>query len=113
MIIVILLQASHANAAKAAYHQLNGHIYDWNAHHMMPLGLRGVIYKDDNSRAVWNTRVLYAWYIEPLLDQNRCIQWFVPKTNCFKMLGLFNLLPHHCLLPEFTTDQHASEVCDK
>ena len=41
------------------------------------------------------------------------LQWFIPETNGLIFSGSFDLLPHHCLLPEFTPEQHANEVYDE
>ena len=48
-----------------------------------------------------------------MLDHYRCMQWFISQTHGIRISGLFDLLPQHYLLPEFTPDQHAHEVCDE
>ena len=77
---------------------------------MAPPGSRGIISKNPTSRDLWGTRGTDAWYSGPASDHYRLFNWFVPKTGGLCLSGSFDLFPQHCLLPEFTPDQHASEV---
>ena len=108
-----LLRTSHIDPSKSAYHQLNGHKYDWNSYIMAPPGTRAVIYEDPDSRTAWGARGTDAWYCGPSFDHYRNCIFYVPETRSFRTSGSFDLFPQHCLLPEFTPEQHAAEVQDE
>ena len=67
-------------------------------------------YEDPTSRDSWGTRDTDLWYIGPALDHYRLFNWYVPETGGLHLSGPFDLFPQHCLLPEFTQDQHARKV---
>ena len=90
VVTVSLLHASHINVGKSAYHQLNGHTYNWNVYPMAPSGHKGITYEDLTSRYYWGTRGTTAWYIGPALDQYRLFNWFVPETGDLCLSGSFD-----------------------
>ena len=52
-----ILRRSMINPTKSAFHQLNGHKYDWNAFPMAPPGTHAVIYISAEGRISWGARV--------------------------------------------------------
>jgi hypothetical protein len=62
-----LMQASRINLTKSAYEILNGP-YDWNRYPLAPLGCKAIVYKDGNSRGLWVSRGIDAWYLGPSKD---------------------------------------------
>ena len=53
VITLNILRTSHIDPTKSAYHQLNGHKYDWNAYPMAPPGTQARIYEDPDSSTSW------------------------------------------------------------
>lgn len=113
LITLNVLRTSRIDPTKSAYHQLHGKKYDWNAHPLAPPGSRAVIYEDPNSRTSWGTRGVDAWYCGPALDHYRNMSFYVPTTRSMRISGTYELFPQHCLFPQFTPDEHASEVFDE
>ena len=105
-----LVQMSRIDSSKSAYHQVHGHKFDWNRYPMAPPGTKAVIWLDPDEQTSWGTRGLDAWYCGPALDHYRNCIFYVPKTRSYRISTSFDLFPQHCMLPEFTPDQHANEV---
>ena len=105
-----ILQKSRINPTKSAYHQLNGHKYDWNVFPMSPPGTRALIYLDPDSHTPWGARGIDAWYYGPSLDHYCNCILYVPETRSYLISGSFELFPQHFLLSSFTPVQHATEV---
>ena len=113
VITINILRTSRIDPTKSAYHQLHGHRYDWTAHPLAPPGTRAVIYDSPESRRSWSPRGTDAWYCGPSLDHYRNDLFYCPVTNSYRTSGSFDLFPQHCLLPEFTPNQHSNEVYDE
>ena len=105
-----ILRRSRIDPTKLAFHQLNGHKYDWNAFTMAPPGTRAVIYISVEGHTSWGTRGIDVWYCGPSMDQYRNCILFIPETGSYRISGSFDLFSQHCLLPEFTPIQHTREV---
>ena len=97
---------SSIDPTKSAFHQLNGHKYDWNAFPMAPPGTRAVVYISADGRTSWGTRGIDAWYCVPSTNRYRNCILLIPETGSYRISGSFDLFPQHCLLPEFTPIQH-------
>lgn len=110
VITMNIIRTSRIDPSKSAHHQLHVHKYDWNVHPMDPSGSKAVIYKSPESRVSWGTRGIDAWYCVPRLGHYRNNQFYVPATRAYRTSGSFELYPQHCLLPQFTPDEHANEV---
>ena len=110
LITLNLVRTSRIDSSKSAYHQIHGHKFDWNRYPMAPPGTKAVIWLEPNERTSWGTRGLDAWYCGPSLDHYRNCNFYVPKTKSYRISASFDLFPQHCMLPEFTPDQHANEV---
>ena len=108
-----ILRTSRIDPTKSAYEQLHGHKYDWNRHPLAPPGTRAVLYEDPDSRTSWGPRGIDAWYCGPALDHYRCGLFYCPATKAYRISGSYDLFPQHCMLPEFTPDEHANEVYDE
>ena len=95
---------------KPAFHQLNGHKYDWNTFPMAPPGTRTVIYISAYGRTSWGARGINTWYCGPSTDHYHNCIFFIPDTGSYRISGSFDLFPQHYLLPEFNPIQHTREV---
>ena len=105
-----ILRKSRIDPTKSAFHQLNGHKYDWNAFPMAPPGTRAVIYISADARTSWGARGINAWYCGPSTNHYRNFIFFIPETGSYRISGSFDFFPQHCLLREFTPIQHTREV---
>ena len=66
-----ILCISRIYPTKSAFHQLNGHKYDWDAFPMAPPVTRAVIYISAEGRTSWGARGIDAWYCGPSTDLYR------------------------------------------
>ena len=110
LITLNLLRTSRIDSTKFAYHQLHGHKYNWNAFPMAPPGTRAVVYESPTTRTLWGPRGTNAWYCGPALDHYRNCRFYVPETRAYRISASFDLFPQHCVLPQCTPEQHATEV---
>jgi hypothetical protein len=62
-----MLHASQIDPAKMVYGKLNS-LYDWNYYPLAPLGCKGVVYKDGDTRDSWVPQVVDAFYLGPAKD---------------------------------------------
>jgi len=113
LITLNLVRQSRIDPTKSAYHQIHGHKFDWNRYPMAPPGTKAVIWLDPEERTSWGTRGIDAWYCGPSFDHYRNCKFYIPKTRTYRTSASFDLFPQHCMLPEFTPDQHAHEVHDE
>ena len=113
IITLNIVRTSRIDPSKSAYHQLHGHRYDWNKHPMAPPGTRAVLLVDPTTRESWGARGIDAWYVGPSFDHYRNCIFFVPETMAYRITASFELFPQHCILPEFTPAEHATEVCSE
>eukprot|EP00804_Cyclotella_cryptica_P025566 CCRYP_002810-RA/>CCRYP_002810-RA protein AED:0.33 eAED:0.33 QI:0/-1/0/1/-1/1/1/0/369 len=110
LITLNLLRTSQIDPSKSAYYQLHGHRYDWNAYSLAPPGTKAIIYESPTTRTSLGNRGLDAWYCGPAFDHYRNVKFYVPSTKAFRVSGLYDLFPQHCILPTLTPEQHAVEV---
>ena len=80
---------------------------------MAPPGTKAVIYIDPDNMTSWGQRGIDVWYCGPALDHYRNLKFYCPTTKGYQTSASYDLFPQHCLLPEFTPTEHASEVYDE
>jgi hypothetical protein len=107
-----MMHASCVNPTILANEALN-RPYDWNRYPLAPLGCRAVVYKDGDTRALWASRGVDAWYLSPLRDHYHCGLYYITETRAYRILGLTELFPQHCQLPDMTPHQHFKELTNK
>jgi hypothetical protein len=100
-----LLRASRIDPTKSAYETLNGP-YDWNRYPLAPAGCKAVVYEDRDTRGLWASRGVDAFYLSPAIDHYRCDHYYVPETRAYRISGSSELFPQHCQLPSLTPHQH-------
>jgi hypothetical protein len=100
-----LMRASRINPNILAYKALNGP-YDCNRYPLVPLGCKAVVYKDGDNRGLWASRGINGWYLGPSKDHYQFALHYIPETRAYRILGLTELFPQHCQLPNLTPDQH-------
>ena len=75
---------------------------------------QGQIYEEGpDNRTSWGVRCTNAWCCSLSLDHYSNCKFYVSPTRAYQTLGPFNLFPQHCLLPDLTPNQYASEVYDE
>jgi hypothetical protein len=107
-----MLRASQINPTKSAYEILNGP-YDWNQYTLSPFGCKAVVYKDGNTRGLWASRGVDAFYLGPLKDHYHCNLYYVPDTRAYYVSQLTELFPQHCQVPFMTPHQHFCALMDE
>ena len=73
---------------------LNGP-YDWNRYPLAPLGCKAVVYEDGNTRGLWASRGVDAFYLGPAKDYYCCDQYYIPETRAYRISGSTKLFPQH------------------
>jgi hypothetical protein len=107
-----MMRASRIKPEISAYEALN-RPYDWNRYPLAPLGCKAVVYEDGDTRGLWATRGIDAWYLGPSQDHYRCNLYYIPETRAYRISGLAKLFPQHCQLPDMTPHQHLHELTNK
>ncbi len=107
-----MMRASCVNPTISAYEALNGP-YDWNRYPLAPLGCRAVVYKDGDTRGLWASRGVDAWYLGPSRDHYHCNLYCIPETRAYQISGSTELFPQHGQLPDMTPQQHFKELTNK
>jgi hypothetical protein len=100
-----LLRALRVDPTKSAYEILNSP-YDWNRYPLAPLGCKAVVYEDSDTRGLWASRGVDAFYLGPAMDHYRCDHYYIPDTQAYRISGSSKLFPQHCQLPPLTPHQH-------
>ena len=108
-----LLQTSHTDPTKSAYHQHHGQQYNWNRYPMAPPGIRAIIHEDPGSCTSWGPRGMDAWYCGPAMDHYCNCHFYVPETCAYQISASFDLFPQHCALPDLNAEQHTKVVGDE
>ena len=80
---------------------------------MAPPGTKAVVYVDPDNRTSWGQRDIDAWYCGPELDHYRNLRFYYPTTKGYHTSASYDLFLEHCMLPEFTPTEHATEVYDE
>jgi hypothetical protein len=106
------LRASRIDPTKLAYKILNGP-YDWNRYPLAPAGCKAVVYEDGDTRGLWASRGVDAFYLGPAMDNYRCDHYYIPETQAYRLSGLSELFPQHCQLPSLTPHQHFRALTDE
>ncbi len=107
-----LLRASWIDPTKSAYEILNGQ-YDWNRYPLAPHGCKAVVYEDGDTRGLWESRSVDAFYLGPAIDHYQCDHYYIPKTWAYRISGSSELFPRHCQLPLLTPHQHLRALTDE
>jgi hypothetical protein len=107
-----MMRASRINPAILAYEALNGP-YGWNRYPLAPLGCKAVVYEDRDTRGLWASRGVDAWYLGPLQDHYRCDFYYIPEMRAYRISGSSELFPQHCQLPDMMLHQHLQELTNE
>jgi hypothetical protein len=107
-----MMQSFCIDPSKLAYKILY-RPYDWNHYPLALLGCKVVIYKDGDSRGLWASRGINAWYLSPLLNLYQCNLYYVSETYAYHISGSTKLFPQHCQLPDMTAHQHFCMLTDE
>ena len=107
-----MMHALRINPAILAYEALNGP-YDWNRYPLAPLGCKAVVYEDGDTRGLWVSRGVDAWYLGPSQDHYRCDFYYIPETRAYRISGSSELIPQHCQLPDMMPHQHLQELTNE
>ncbi len=84
--------------------------YDWNRYPLAPLGTKAEIYEDADTRASWALHGLDAWLLGPSKDHYCCNLYYVPEAKGYRVSGLADLFPQHCIAPTYTPVTHVAEL---
>jgi hypothetical protein len=103
------MRASRTNPNMLAYEAIHGP-YNWNRFPLAPLGCKAIIYESHEAQGSWGTWDTDAWYLGPSLDHYRCNQYFVPKTQAYRISGFAELFPQHCQVPYMTAKDQLKAV---
>ena len=104
-----LLWRSRIDPTKSAYEVLEGP-YNWNCYPLAPLGTKAVIYENADTRASWAPHGLDAWLLRPSKDHYHCNLYYVPETKRYRVSGLADRFPKHCIAPTYTPVTHVAEL---
>jgi hypothetical protein len=107
-----MMRTSRINPAISAYEDLNGP-YDWNRYPLAPLGCKAFIYEDGDTRGLWASRGVDAWYLGPSQDHYRYDLYYIPETRASWISGSAELFPQHCQLPDMMPNQHLQELTNE
>ncbi len=99
--ILNMMRTLRINPAILAYEAINGQ-YNWNRYPLPPLGCKIIIYEDGDTRGLWASRGVDAWYLGPSQDHYRCDLYYIPVTRAYRISGSAELFPQHCQLPDMT-----------
>ena len=89
---------------------MHGKKYNWNAHSMVPPGIKAKIYKAPQNQRSWGPCGIDTWCCEPALDHYRNYHFYIPTIKSYCIPGSLDLFPQHCLLLELIQTQHAIAV---
>ena len=107
-----LLRVLRVDPTKSAYEFLNGP-YNWNHYPLAPLGCNAIVYEDDDTRGLWASRGVDAFYLGPAKDHYHCNRYYIPETRACRISGSTKLFPQHCQLPSLTPHQHFRALTDE
>ncbi len=107
-----LLCALRIDPTKSAYEISNGP-YDWNRYPLAPLGCKVVVYEDGDTRGLWASRGVDAFYLGPAMDHYQCDHYYIPDTRAYRISGSSELFPQHCQLPSLTPHQHLRALTEE
>jgi hypothetical protein len=77
---------------------------------MTPLGTKAIIFTDSDTRASWAPHGLDAWLLGPSKDHYHCHLYYVPKTKGYRVSGLAELFPQHCIAPPYSHETHVNKL---
>ena len=99
-----MLRRARTNPKLSEYQALEG-TFDFNATPLAPPGTRTLIFNSPSKRASWETHGENAWYVGPALEHYRCMRFFVPSHNSFRISGTAKFYPTHCKMPSISPSQ--------
>ena len=93
-----LLRTSRRNKKITAYEELYGK-FDWNKTPLAPLGTKGVAYIDPDVRATFAPHCNDVFVAGMCPNHYRVLEFFDPKTRCYRQTCTYKLFPTHCKTP--------------
>jgi hypothetical protein len=107
-----MMHTLRINPAISAYEALN-RPYGWNRYPLAPLGCKAIDYEDGDTRGLWASRGVDAWYLGPSQDHYRCDLYYIPEMRAYRISGSAELFPQHCQLPDMMQNQHLQELTNE
>jgi hypothetical protein len=83
----------------SAYKGMHGHDYDFDAHPIMPFGMKGYAYASKEERESFESKGVEAWYLGPSLQQYRCWKVYCAKTRAVRYTDTIAVLPTRLHMP--------------
>jgi hypothetical protein len=94
-----LLRGSALNPSISAWHQLHGHIFDWDATPLAPPGTKVIIHDRSDSRGSWQVHGSEGFYIGPAMDHYRCWRVLVSKSGAERVSDTIEWFPKKTVMP--------------
>jgi hypothetical protein len=98
-----MLHFSCRDPKKSANQEVYG-TFDFNKTPLAPIGTKALIYDDPASRASWAPHATDGIYVGPAPDHYRCLRFYIPATQRFRVSDTWLLYPMHSQIP--MTFQH-------
>jgi hypothetical protein len=107
-----LLRVSRRDPTKSANKEVNGK-FDYNKTPLAPLGTKGLVYEDPMVRASWAPHGTNAYYVGLALKHYRCLCFYMPGTQRYRVADTWRLYPTHCATPTISdTEQTIIQAAD-
>ena len=88
-----LLRPSRLNPKLSAYAQLGG-AFDFNHSHLVPPGVKTLVYETSSQRGSWSPHGVEGWYIGPAMKIHCCYRCYVPATASERTVETFSFFQH-------------------
>ena len=93
-----MLRGSRLDPRISAWEQLHGK-YDFNAHPIVPLGMRIVLHEKPPQRGTWSPHGVEGFYLGPALEHYRCYRGWVIKTQRERVVDTVAWHPQNVMMP--------------
>jgi hypothetical protein len=80
---------------------------------LAPLGCKAIVYEDGNTRGLWASRGVDAWYLGPSKDNYQCDLYYIIETRAYGISGPTELFLQHCQLSDMTPHQHLRALTEE
>ena len=93
-----ILRTSRRNTKNLTFEELNGK-FNYNKTPLVPVGTKALVYNDPSDRTSFEARALEAFVVSWALLHYRCLRFWLPGTNGFRISDTYKLYPAHSRLP--------------
>ena len=108
-----MLRTARANTNLSAYTYLFGE-FDFNTTSLAPPGTRVVAHSKPAVRDTWAPNGEDAWYVGPLMEHYRCVNFYFPQTKETRDVETVNFFPTNVPFPKVKIEdflrQAASDI---